>query len=442
MPTLANPFRRLFAKTPFSQPRARGRHARPQAAMVSQVHRTEQLDDRVMLNGNVTVEVLAGGTTLKVTGDGEANEIIMDFIVEAGNSRIFFDNFDADTTINGSGNELNIPAAGITTININMGDGDDVVDSLAASIGGAAWSNPNAFGALDILLVDMGDGNDRFDLDGRNIAGVAVPDNVFTGIATVQGGPGNDTMTLENWGFGGDVRFRGISGNDQMFLTDVSIGGTLRARTNFGEDRLTINRVEVDGETRIAAGSGGPILTEITNLKSQGTVTVRGADDMDYVSIVDSVSGNDLVVSTFEGDDLVRLQRVAVTGQTQIVTAEGDDHVFLNGDSNNLGAPGYLIFGDRLFITTGADDDNIMIISDPGRTFFGENAVIRGETGTDLYQLAGTINTPFGTTIEQNLTADDGTLGDPILDALVASFGTNFGFGLNADAFRPEVSMN
>ena len=365
-----------------------------------------------MLNGNVTVEVLAGGTTLRVTGDGEANELIMDFIVEAGNSRIFFQNFDADTTINGSGASLDIPAAGITTININMGDGDDVIDSLAGT-DGSAWSIANAFGALDILLVDMGDGNDRFDLDGRNFAGVAVPDNVFTGIATVQGGPGNDTMTLENWGFGGDVRFRGISGDDQMFLTDVSVGGTLRARTNFGEDRLTLNRVQVDGETRIAAGSGGPILAEITNLKSQDTVTVRGADDMDYVSIVDSVSGGDLVVSTFQNDDLVRLQRTAVTGQTQIVTAEGDDHVFLNGNSNNVNEQGYLIFGDRLFITTGADDDNIMITSEAGRTFYGENVVIRGETGTDLFQLVGTMDTPFGNNVEQNLTADDGTLGDP-----------------------------
>ncbi|MEG3179554.1 beta strand repeat-containing protein [Sphingomonas sp. LT1P40] len=329
---------------------------------------------------------------------------------------------------------------GTITGTIDMGDGDDRIDSTGGTING---------------LSDLGFGNDHF------IGGNGV-DTVMgqVGNDTVEGGGGNDLLI---GGFGDDVLIGG-GGNDGMYgeagddrfvleSGDVANGG-------LGHDRFeTIDYrfARLDGESGndswiLPAGPRILSLSAVTNsgrvtgierieLSGNKTLIVAAAD-------VAGISGSDLLTIDAESSDTVRLvgawtkgaeeaiggiTYIRYTSGTSAVLVDMSAGIVLNGAADGAAGLDPVAAGGAPPIPgsmTGAVLQNVLVLADhlvfedlvigPDETWISPDgrSVLRTEYGTSTRQLD--------------------TLPDVVNHGVISSRGNSITGNGSATAFGPD----
>lgn len=185
----------------------------------------EKLEDRRMMAGDVSVDVVGGD--LRITGDAQGNEIAVrassespdSFVVEGLNG----------TRINGQAGSEFFDGV-IDDVRINMRNGDNLVLLTTRQVDAGGTAN---FGISDVT-VRTGNGSDL--------------------VVVV----GNDFQVND------DFRLNTGAGDDAVFFEDGHVTDQLRINTGSGSDWLEFNRATVEGRTMVNSGSGEDTLS-LTN---------------------------------------------------------------------------------------------------------------------------------------------------------------------------------
>jgi hypothetical protein len=230
----------------------------------------------------------------------------------------------------------------ITTLNLSTGAGDDQV----------SMSNLRV---IKLATVDLGAGNDTatFDLDtfqGLNLLGGAGNDTfsfaaaqppiqndfVSAGALTINGGAGDDSMTLNNVS-AYVFNISGGDGADQISATYMTVGFSATIAGGAGNDVVSIDGLRTGGtraQMIIGLGLGDDHLTmrnvEISSLEIGGgdgndTISLgRPASDSDIASGL-SVNLQELAVALGNGNDQLFIQNTSVNTSTVLGGGAGSD---------------------------------------------------------------------------------------------------------------------
>lgn len=186
----------------------------------------EALEPRLLMSGNVTVEVKDGW--LNILGDRSANQITIDQTdLPSGQFRISAG--DADTTINGSSQSQVFE--GVRDVRVDLGEGDDKLSLTGLSSIGHA-------------RIDMGNGADDLKLS----------NSAIDGGFWLQLGEGNDSFLAKETTFRGSVRVWGNNGDDSIAFDDGSAPHVWVGLMELGTEQTFRKTVGISG------GSGNDTL--------------------------------------------------------------------------------------------------------------------------------------------------------------------------------------
>jgi hypothetical protein len=351
----------------------------------------EPLEPRLLLSGNVTVEVSDGDLVIK--GDLQDNKITIE---QTGDRQYTVTGVDS-TTVNGGASFVANDVR--DDFRLDMLCGDDFVDIIGNTT------------VPDDLRVDLGEGHNRLRLSANSSDNVIVKDDL-----KVYGGSGNDLVQL--WYFtevGDDVRIHAGDGNNYLEVwNDTLILGNLDVRMGEGADKIEVwNSVEIRGKVDLWTG-GSDDQAEIWNEATiLGKLDIRTGDGGDVVlidgsgsgvtingktkiSTDDKVSGDDTVEisdAEFERDlkidtasaagvDTVRIDDTTVAGKVDIRTAKGSEPDF---DTVEIGlfAGGGGLEAMHLKIRTGGGGDIITLAN----STIASRAHIRADQGWDVVEI-------------------------------------------------------
>ncbi len=268
--------------------------------------RVEPLENRLMLDGRVSAEIMAGDAI--ITGDDLANEIV----VEAGSQ-------PGEIVVTGIGTQVNGKRAetlrGFTRdMKITMHNGDNIVTIH----GGADGLAPETASLVPRkLVVETGGGNDEVRVENLVVAKSA---RFFTGA-------GDDKLTI---GPGGCDGCR--VGRDVADFSDSPIQGirarNLKASTGGGDDVVNISNSIVEAILNVQTGNGD-----------------------DLVNVNNTQAGKVLVVRTAAGNDVVNL---APHGFCCCILARANPLESILPDNDSMG-----VVADRAIVDTGPGNDKL-----------------------------------------------------------------------------------
>jgi uncharacterized repeat protein (TIGR01451 family) len=327
---------------------------------------------------------LSGSTISYLASAGETNDVVVS--LASGTYTIS----DTSAVTAGAGcapvdsHHATCPAAGITSLSVSLGDGDDRLvteASTPATIDGGTgddWLN----GGTGNDTINGGDGADHLSTDSTTPAQDVGP-NVLNGDAgndtlyggnqptTEDGGPGADVL----YGGGADDLLHGGDGADTLY----GQGGNDVLDGDAGDDTLEhdMGADDLNGgdgvDTAVFDGGQGPTATGGTG----ETITLDGvANDGDPTD--DSGGRRDNLATDVEN----------------VIGSPGDDTITGSADANSLhgyGGNDHLIGGggnDELYGDNGSDTLDGGIGNDTliGDFFFGDSGsdTLNGESGDDL----------------------------------------------------------
>ena len=308
----------------------------------------ERLEDRSMLAGDVTIDLVANN--LLITGDNSANALA---ITDTGTALVI-------TGIQGG-----TPSQ--TQLQSNTGV---VIVSDVATIPKASLTGD--------IYINLFNGRDELSFDGVNLTG-----DMITSKLKVNMGVGNDRITFGSTArndFRGDVTLDLDEGDDTLTMDGFEVHavneGSLFIFSGFGDDTITIGANDdntIEGDFNIDTGTGDDIVAvDRTNAFADFSIdTSGGADTVDLgrenlTNFLDSavqVRGN-LIIDTGITGDTVRLDAVLVVQHMLISTGDGDDTVILGDNPASPVAEndqvGPSARGD-IVVTTGQHDDSVTI---------------------------------------------------------------------------------
>jgi hypothetical protein len=269
----------------------------------------QQLEDRSLMTGNVTVAVQ--NHTLIVTGDNHANDIQ----IEQSASGQFTITGLNGTTINGHTTPMSF--TGVTKdVKIDLKDGSDKVrmggvDGLnfpAVNIQGNlsiktgngndhVAINANIKGNLDI---DAGSGNDTVELLGVKVGSAGGNQN-----ATVQmgssAGNGFDTLDGIDFNIAHDFSIKTANSTTGLSLymdanAANSVGHDLNLQTGNGADNMAIYNTKIGHKLNVKTNSGADFLGLSADTVDQVFVDMGSGDD--YLVVIDTTAR----VANFNGN--------------------------------------------------------------------------------------------------------------------------------------------
>ncbi|MFS2155213.1 VCBS domain-containing protein [Rhizobium sp. Rhizsp42] len=328
--------------------------------------------DLILIEGNVTGQVQAGGGDDVVIGNGLANSVDGgsgddaiygmggNDVLSGGAGNDFIDGGDGNDTISGgSGNDILLGGAGNDTFNYTIGDGADIIDggtgndtlsitgtsssdTLNAVITGGVLTqfNGSTVTNVETINANLQGGTDLLSyaatLEGVTVdlsKGSATGFTTISGIENVTGGSGNDMLT----GDAGANVLIGGAGNDVL----TGGGGNDTLTGGSGNDTFVVD----SGTDTVTDLSGGDIL------KVSATAAVNATATSDWTATSETVNGgsasidakgNDINLSNAGGVGAWTLSNTAGSASTLTGTARGD--TIFSGSA-----------GDSIFAGGGAD---------------------------------------------------------------------------------------
>lgn len=271
----------------------------------------EQLEERRMLAVSVTTGKQG---LLKITGDGDSNEVVVVGTGVSGQVEVFVDGGFVGTF------------DGVKTIKAAMKGGDDLLELSAIHIGGA-------------VTADMGEGGDLFVIDtlpffgGEGFGGEGMAGDVFIGgsvIAKLGNDPGDQGAFVTFDGFGGEGfgaegfgitvgnnvtiaggegafmgDFFGATGTSAVEDADINIGGFLKISGNNPDGVFVeLNNVNVGGTAILSLGAGNDdVFVDACSFARRVEVSMGAGND--ELIVEDSSFAAEVVANGGKGDDFV-----------------------------------------------------------------------------------------------------------------------------------------
>lgn len=240
----------------------------------------QTLEDRTLLTGNVVASL--SGSNLFVTGDAADNQLEV-------------------TVINNQ-----VVLRGLTNTNINGSTALFVI----------AENTDTAPGKITILT---GAGNDTV-IFNRN---VKVAGNAF-----VDGGVGNDSLSVTGATFQQSISMYGRVGTDTISVQNATVDGILRLKGNEGDDLISVTNTTTNGGTNIVGGTGADGVSFNNVTANAWTRIATGAGD-DDISILNSNINGFLRIKTRQGADVLQMDGNTVNGNVAINMGRNNDAVKL-----------------------------------------------------------------------------------------------------------------
>jgi len=338
--------------------------------------------------------VLTGGMmagvagALSFSGDAGSDTLnIDDTAVSSGSQAVL-----TGSTLSGLGMGLGVTSYTIDTLNIRLGDYDDLVEVQGTSAATHIWGNG---------------GDDVFDVssDGASLAGTL--DNVL-GLLDIDAGAGGNTLSVSDLG---------DTDANVAVLTDSALTGLAPAAINFAATggRFT-------GGINVWAGRGSDTI-QIDSTRLDDVTTLYANDGDDAVTVADLIGGADRLLAIHGDGGADTLDTSAVSGMNVTVLLFGD-----SGEEVYAGA-------DKRFLTlTGASSLN------PG---LGGSDTLSSGTGKAILFGGAAGDFLYGNVSDDILIGDDGLVSfdNGVLtrfaslgsvggsDTIVAGGGNNFVIG-------------
>ena len=215
---------------------------------------------------------------------------------------------------------------------------------------------------------------------------------------TVNGGKGNDNITVGNNVFAGNVTINGGDGINTLTVAFVDIAGSVTIHSGKDGDLITVRSTTyIRGNTTINAGDGGNHVA-VENATTSGKLTITGGKDVDEV-ILGSGNPTHLLgngsIDTKAGNDRIYLNQgtygsVPGVGKApttfKITAGDGNDDIRIGG-ATTVGA---VVFAGNVILNAGAGDDTLGIANSGLATTvdFEKAATILLGTGDDFLQIA------------------------------------------------------
>ncbi len=306
----------------------------------------EAFEQRLLLAGNVLAQVTGGGD-LVITGDYEANSIIITEV----DGEITITRGDADTKING---DEDIPGAGVVidgtfsrNIKIKMGDGDDKV-SIAGDygedeeLGGVGDDADTPFAIGGNVQIDLGagtaeaEGDPQIDQEAElNIVAVA------GGVKIIAKNSNGDTATIQDGStVGKNVQIGLDRGNNNVTITDTLIAGNLKIQNKDGAHNIAVTDITV-GNLSIANGRGkndinvaNATIGKNLSIKNKQLVVAAGDPAPNQAIDVGAVTvGGSMKISNGKGATIIEVRDANVAKNLQISCKDGDDETLVSNVS-------------------------------------------------------------------------------------------------------------
>jgi len=362
----------------FSRLSKQQRNQNPRAKAQKNLRRlkVEYLEDRVVPAGSVTVAVTGGGG-LTVTGDSGNNQIQIAETATPGSYIITGQTNGAGTTIvagtgvtvnNTNPNNVTGTITGITSMVVNMGAGNDVVNFVGNTAANTTLTGNllvTNSGGLQVRF-DAANGNNGFNVQGTTeithtgtssplVVNVGNGGNTSTQTALVggliiTGGTENQNVTIRGRSTLGFFSDNVTGGNDTVRITNATIDDFFSyVSTGTGNDNVLIGTAggaatNIGGNVAIDTGTAG---NEVISIGTNGPVTIGGT-----AIITGAGSGTqNITTGTGAGNN----QTVIVAGGLSINedTTTGVNTINLR----NLGAT-------FLSVLTGTNNDNVQLLTD------------------------------------------------------------------------------
>ncbi|MEZ6125028.1 MAG: hypothetical protein R3C49_17930 [Planctomycetaceae bacterium] len=294
-------FRQFFAPRQNRRFRAQ-KSGKPVAAGI----RAERLEDRTLLAGDVTAQLI--GSSAFLTGDAADNTV--EILIVNGNVVV---RGSDSTTVNGSTSDF-VLATGTTQI------GRDLFVNLTA--GGTNQVGVSGIQIGRDVVIRGGAGADQVSL----LASGSVGRHVIA-----DGGAGNDTFTLEEMSVGRNVAMSGDSGDDLMVLKTTTVAHNVSLIGGKGNDGFVIDQSTISGNLSISGRRGN-----------------------DNIAIRTSQIQRNLSIAGNSGADVILLDGTTALRRTTITGGGGVDNIVMRGTSS---------FSNPTVVRGGARKDNFEVAS-------------------------------------------------------------------------------
>ncbi len=278
--------------------------------------RFESLEDRKLMAGNITANVI--NDELVLTGDNSANAVE----VHQTALNVYKVKGINGTTINGKPDKSFIVKAGIV---VDLKGGDDKFE-----IGGTVFAD-DVDGRLKI---DMGSGRDtvtigRVQVDGDTIINTGTEgDQVTVGAfaslnkLTVNTGSGDDRVeTLLSTSAQTTINME--AGNDTFFGS--SNFGSLKLDTGIGDDTVDFFLANSPGSIEVLTGANKDKVTLQATIANEVTVDTAAGDDT--VTFKGGLQASSASIKTGSENDRVEFDFATIHGALNVDTADGIDTV-------------------------------------------------------------------------------------------------------------------
>jgi hypothetical protein len=343
---------------------------RNQLARLPRRLRTERLEERALLAGDVSV--FKSGTTLVITGTNAANDVVVVGDAVPGSYHVFgidADESGDDTLVNGELHDFtegSLDFTGIRNIAVNLKGGDDLF--ILTDV--AATDDPNR---LNNVTIDFGSGDDYGGLGGPACSGELESDAISEAIAdelanrldtvaiygalTALGGTGNDFFGERGVSVRRTQTINMGAGDDDVALMgekEAIVGQTIVIHFGAGKADLEADGVELTGNLTVTAGNGINSMACVDiEADVDGNVVVALGAGQAMVEVYYAHVGKNLTITSGNAssrDALIDVDYVTVGRVTTIVTGAGSDEVEI-----------YNLSTDVLSIVTGAGHDFVSI---------------------------------------------------------------------------------
>jgi large repetitive protein len=291
------------------------------------IHRFECLENRTMLAGNVSAINYAGA--LVISGDNSANAIL---VTQIDPTTIKVTGIG--TKVNGSYSPQTIP--NVLGITVDMYGGADAVTLKNITIPG--------------IGVDLGDGSDVLVMSGVH----------STSSGDIEGGTGNNSISMDHCSFADGLAIRTSSGNDAVAMSRTTIYGGLLIELGDGTNTLSMLNVNVF-EPQLTGSSVTPLNDEFS-VPDCGAFIVGGSG-------IDVIIMNDVNIDCFTqiytlgGNDSLVIANSRFGNLVTDPSTQSSNVVDPNLDDPILGDPSLNDTDVGLYIQTGTGSDTVAIAS-------------------------------------------------------------------------------
>ena len=369
----------------------------------------ECLEARDMLASDVAVS--KSGTTLNITGNNSANDVVIVGSETAGTYTVYGIDLDAsgeNTTINRQDRSFDSDLGGrvftgIRSININMNGGNDnvILTNVAASTGANRLQN---------VTINAGTGNDNIvvggsltidtDFTGDATVGTSIEEASGTvdlkGVLTILAGTGNDSITLRGVTSDSLINALGGTGAETVAMTDI-IAKVITSNMESGAATFTgSNLTTTTGNLAIinASGRNDEVTVSLDTFDVAGTAVVNTGVGTANVAISNGIVDGSMTVSSpgIAGNDaIVSITAVDVARVLTVVTGAADDTIdILNSTA------------DVMTVNSGNGNDSISISLDDSAEFdeIARSLTVNSGEGDDDVTITSGVTLEGGTAFD------------------------------------------